>query len=67
MSALGDMVRQYEILIEDQKAAIEDLLEERKELISLNLWSARRLKNDWYKNFAYDELETITGEKHERL
>ena len=66
MSALGDMVRQYEILIEDQKSAIEDLLEERKELISLNLWSARRLHNI-HKNFAYDELEIITGEEHERI
>lgn len=38
-----------------------------EELISLNLWSARRLKTQQYKDFAYDELEKITVEKHERL
>jgi hypothetical protein len=38
-----------------------------KELISLNLWSARRLNHQQHKDFAYDELEKITGEKHERL
>lgn len=37
-----------------------------KELISLNLWSARRLHKS-HKEFAYDELEKITGEKHERV
>lgn len=37
------------------------------ELISLNLWSARRLTNSYHKEFAHDELEKITGLKHERL
>lgn len=45
---------------------IERQQEERKELISLNLWSARRLHNI-HKKFAYDELEIITGEVHERI
>jgi hypothetical protein len=38
-----------------------------KDLISLNLWSARRLKHQQYKDFAYDELDGITNEKHERV
>lgn len=38
-----------------------------KELISLNLWSARRLKNQQHKEFAYNELDKITGQKHERV
>lgn len=37
------------------------------ELISLVLWSTRRLKHQYYKDFAYDELEKITGMKHERV
>jgi hypothetical protein len=37
------------------------------ELISLNLWSARRLKHQQYKDFAYDELEKITRQKHDRV
>lgn len=66
MSALMDMVREYELQIENQQEAIDELLEERKELISLNLWSARRLHNV-HKKFAYDELEIITGDTHERI
>jgi hypothetical protein len=45
----------------------EKLKEMNKELISLNLWSARRLKHQQYKDFAYDELDKITGQKHERV
>lgn len=37
-----------------------------EELTGLNLWSARRL-HSIYKKFAYDELEKITGKKHERI
>lgn len=37
-----------------------------RELISLNLWSARRLPK-MYKEFAYNELEKITDEEFERL
>lgn len=37
------------------------------ELISLLLWSARRLSHQQYKDFVYDELEEITGFKHERV
>lgn len=36
-----------------------------KELISLNLWSARRL-HLMQSKFVYGELEKITGEKYER-
>ncbi|AZV43635.1 hypothetical protein BAOM_3026 [Peribacillus asahii] len=42
------------------------LEEQRKELISLSLWSARRL-HKIHKNFAYNELDKITEQKHERL
>lgn len=45
---------------------LHDKDERIQELISLNLWSARRL-NKVHKNFAYDELDKITGEKHDRL
>lgn len=45
---------------------VDQLIEEINELISLNLWSARRLPKI-YKQFAYDELDTITGNLHERL
>jgi DNA-directed RNA polymerase subunit M/transcription elongation factor TFIIS len=38
-----------------------------KELISLNLWQARRLYYNQYKDFAYEELEKNTDEKYERL
>lgn len=37
-----------------------------RELISLNLWQARRL-HPQYKKFAYDDLEKITDEEYERL
>lgn len=37
-----------------------------KDMISLNLWSARRL-HKVHKGFAYDELERVTGEVYERL
>lgn len=36
------------------------------ELISLNLWQARRI-HPIYKTFVYDDLEKITGEKFDRL
>lgn len=45
---------------------IAQLQAERAELISLNLWSARRL-HKVHKSFAYDELEEIIREKVERL
>lgn len=45
--------------IERQKKTIE-------ELISLNLWSARRLHKT-HKDFAYNELDEITDQKHERI
>lgn len=66
MSALMDMVREYEAQIENQQEVIDELQKERTELISLNLWSARRLHNV-HKKFAYDELEVITGDTHERI
>jgi uncharacterized coiled-coil protein SlyX len=50
---------------EDDKTK-ERYADEIKELIGLNLWSARRL-HKIHKEFAYDELEKITGQKHERL
>lgn len=46
---------------------IDRLRSANKELTSLNLWSARRLRGQHHKNFAYDCLEKITSEKHERL
>ncbi len=39
------------------------LQEQNKELKSLCLWSARRLKHQQYKDFAYDQFEKLTGEK----
>lgn len=37
-----------------------------EELVSLNLWSARRLPKV-HKEFAYGMLEELTNKKHERL
>ena len=45
---------------------VKSLEEQRKDLVSLNLWSARRLYKV-QKKFAYDELDKITGQEHERL
>ena len=52
---------------ESLKAEKLRLMEQISELVSLNLWSARRLKHQQYKDFAYEELEKITGLKHERV
>ncbi len=48
------------------KSSLEEQQKEIEELISLNLWSARRLPN-LHKTFAYDDLEKITKQKHQRL
>lgn len=45
----------------------ERLKEMNKELVSLNLWQARRLPDPQRKQFAYDELDKITKQQHERL
>lgn len=37
-----------------------------EELVSLNLWSARRLPKT-HKEFAYGMLEELTNKKHERV
>ena len=37
------------------------------EVVSIALWSIRRLQNQQYKDFAYDELEEVTGEAFERV
>lgn len=50
----------YRMLIVDERDKTID------ELISLNLWSARRLSKI-HKEFAYNELEVITNQKHERV
>jgi hypothetical protein len=59
MLTLNEQLLEAEAYIERQKKAID-------ELISLNLWSARRL-HTLYKEFAYNELEKITGQYYERL
>ncbi|AZV43665.1 hypothetical protein BAOM_3056 [Peribacillus asahii] len=63
--------QQKEIQLLDSAIEDDDITKTRYattigELISLNLWSARRLHKT-HKKFAYDELEKITGFKHERL
>lgn len=47
-------------------STIKQQQQEIKELISLNLWSARRL-HTLNKTTAYDEIEKITGKTYERL
>ena len=47
-------------------SAITDLRKVNEELVSLNLWSARRLRNA-HKDFAYNDLERITKRNHERV
>jgi hypothetical protein len=46
---------------------LDNLEREVNELISLNLWTARRLSHQQYKDFAYTQLEKITEQTHERL
>ncbi len=48
---------------DDDDKTKERYTNEIKELKSLCLWSARRLKHQQYKDFAYDQFENITGEK----
>lgn len=43
-----------------------ELLRRESELVSIGLWSARRLHKA-HKESAYNALEKITGQKHERL
>lgn len=54
----------YEMIIRETIAEHQEVIEE---LISLNLWQARRLKHTHHKNFAYDHLDKITGRENERL
>lgn len=56
--------RQEENTYTDENMKLKNQLDE---LISLNLWSARRLLHKDHRQWAYDELETITGESYERL
>ncbi|MEE3950750.1 hypothetical protein [Peribacillus frigoritolerans] len=77
---LKDFLIEIKTLIEEQQKEIkehngqyidiQELLSQTEkvtnELISLNLWSARRL-HKIHKEFAYNELDKITGQKHERL
>lgn len=44
----------------------EKLKAENEELKSLNLWALRRLPR-LYKEKAYDDYDTVTGDKAERL
>ena len=62
----GDL-NQMRRKLDEVKKKLAVSLKENKELKSLCLWSARRLPHPQYKDFAYGELEKITGQKHERL
>ena len=59
MLTLQEELLEAKAYIERQKKTID-------ELISLNLWSARRLHKT-HKDFAYNELDEIIGEINERL
>jgi hypothetical protein len=59
-------IKMLEGAVEQDQETKERYADEVGELISLNLWSARRLHKT-HKKFVYDELEKITGQKHERL
>lgn len=65
-----ELLRQDNDALRKQFIACRNLLDaerkENEELISLNLWSARRLPKV-HKEFAYNELEKITNLKHERI
>lgn len=54
-----EQLQEAELYIERQIKLID-------ELISLNLWSARRLSKV-HKEFAYDELDKMTNQQHERV
>ncbi|WP_078382355.1 hypothetical protein [Sutcliffiella halmapala] len=59
-------VKHFQALHQSYLDMYTKVVGERNELISLNLWSARRL-GFTHKEFAFNELEKITGEKHERF
>lgn len=65
-----ELLRQDNDALRKQFSACRRLLEEERkenqELISLNLWSARRLQKV-HKEFAYNELEELTNQKYERI
>ena len=74
LELISEQVKEYEELLvseseyEDWQCEIyKDLLKGVNNLISLNLWSARRLSHPQHKEYAYDELEKITGRVHERV
>lgn len=54
----------YEMVIRETIAEHQEVIEE---LIRLNLWQARRLKQTKHKDFAYNQLEIITRQEYERL
>lgn len=65
-----ELLRQDNESLRKQFVDCRKLLEEErtknKELINLNLWSVRRLPQI-HKEFAYNELEAISKQKHERI
>lgn len=64
-----EQVEHYERKYENTGAIFNRMNMKRQieELTSLNLWSARRLYYLQHKDYVYNELEKITGQKHERV
>jgi hypothetical protein len=57
-----------ELSIQSSQYSHEDILTmQNNDLISLVLWTTRRLSHKQYKDFTYDELEKITGKSFERV
>ncbi len=54
----------YALLMNDAVYKVNERDKVIEELVSLNLWSARRLPKV-HKEFAYNELDMITNQKHE--
>ena len=49
------------------KPSSQNTVNKYDEVISVALWAIRRLSSKQHKEFAYDELDEVTGQKWERV
>lgn len=68
---VGGLIQEIERLngLVNQKGSndvIQKKDEKIKELTSLSLWAARRMQKT-YKEYMYDNVEEITGQRYERM
>ena len=49
------------------KPSSQNTTDKYDEVVSVALWAIRRLPTKQYKDFAYNELDKVTGQKWERV